>query len=160
MIEGLYEAHLPVKNLDDAIEFYTNLGLQVALRDEETVFLWIEKDKSWLGLWQGEEYKLPYHPSVRHVAFRVSYENLKRSLNWLETKGIEAVPFGNRKSVAPFIRSHQSNASVYFKDPDGNSLELMCTVDTPEELQKVCKKWSITEWEESLKGLKLQDIYK
>lgn len=150
MIEGLYEAHLPVKNVEEAIDFYTNLGLEVAFKDEEVVFLWIEKDKSWLGLWQGEEYKLPYHPAIRHIAFRVSYENLQRSLNWLETKGIEAVPF-DRQSVAPFIRSYQSNASVYFNDPDGNSLELMCSVDTPEALREINKKWSFEEWEEALK---------
>lgn len=151
MIEGLYEAHLPVKDVEEAIGFYTNLGLEVAFKDEEVAFLWIEKDKSWLGLWQGEEYKLPYHPAIRHIAFRVSYENLQRSLNWLETKGIEAVLYGDRKSVAPFIRSHQSNASVYFNDPDGNSLELMCTVDTPEALREINKKWSFEEWEEALK---------
>lgn len=33
MIEGLYEAHLPVKNLDISIVFYKKIGLKLAWRD-------------------------------------------------------------------------------------------------------------------------------
>nr|MDA8351818.1 VOC family protein [Bacillota bacterium] len=32
MIKGLYEAHLPVSNLAQSIEFYRNLGLELAYR--------------------------------------------------------------------------------------------------------------------------------
>ncbi|MET3830083.1 catechol-2,3-dioxygenase [Paenibacillus sp. DS2363] len=46
MILGLYEAHLPVSNLHQSIEFYSKLGLELAWRDEDTAFFWIEKDKS------------------------------------------------------------------------------------------------------------------
>lgn len=147
MIMGLYEAHLPVSDLSRSIEFYSGLGLEEAWRDEDTVFFWIEKEKSWLGLWQGEEYRTPYHPSLRHIAFRVSYEDMKRSLEWLESIGVKARPFGKRESVAPFVRPNQGNASVYFNDPDGNSLELMCYIPVPEELRAFQEKWSLTEWE-------------
>ncbi|MDQ0656988.1 hypothetical protein [Paenibacillus sp. W2I17] len=47
MILGLYEAHLPVSNLHQSIEFYSKLGLELAWRDEDTAFFWIEKEKSW-----------------------------------------------------------------------------------------------------------------
>lgn len=50
MILGLYEAHLPVSNLHQSIEFYSKLGLELAWRDEDTAFFWIEKEKSWVGL--------------------------------------------------------------------------------------------------------------
>ncbi|WP_438349964.1 VOC family protein [Paenibacillus sp. FA6] len=146
MIIGLYEAHLPVKNLGISIDFYNKLGLKLAWRDEETAFFWIEEGRSWLGLWEGDEYKTPYHPSLRHIAFRVSFEDLKKSLEWLSSINIKPVPFGTRKSIEPFIRPYQENASVYFNDPDGNSLELMCFVNAPEELKGVTEKLSLEEW--------------
>lgn len=56
MIKGLYEAHLPVSNLERSIEFYKNLGLEFDHSvDDKLAFLWIEKDKSWLGLWQTDQ---------------------------------------------------------------------------------------------------------
>lgn len=147
MILGLYEAHLPVSNKKRSIEFYSKLGLELAWQDEETAFFWIEKEKSWLGLWEGEEHKIPYHPSVRHVAFRVSCEDLKNSITWLNSINIEPVPFGRRTSVEPFIRPNQGNASVYFNDPDGNSLELMCFVSVPEEMKSITDKLSFEDLE-------------
>lgn len=100
MIKGLYEAHLPVSNFKNSIEFYRKLGLKLAWRDEDTAFFWIEKGKSWLGLWEGNEYETRYHPSLRHIAFRVSYEDLKESLKWLDFIQVEAVPFGNRELLS------------------------------------------------------------
>ncbi|KGE19239.1 VOC family protein [Paenibacillus wynnii] len=147
MIKGLYEAHLPVKSLERSIEFYTKLGLKFAWRDDNTAFFWIEEGRSWIGLWEGKEYETPYHPSLRHIAFQVSFEDLKVSLEWLHSIEIEAVPFGTRTSIEPFVRPNQGNASVYFNDPDGNSLELMCYVEVPKELQSLTNKLSLTEWE-------------
>lgn len=65
---------------------------------------------------------------------------------------VEVVPFGSRKSIEPFIRPHQSNASVYFKDPDGNSLELMCYVEVPNNLKHITDKLSFEDWEELTKS--------
>lgn len=151
MIRGLYEAHLPVKNLEVSIEFYTRLGLKFAWRDDDTAFFWIEEGKSWIGLWEGEEYQTSYHPSLRHIAFQVTYDDLKQSLQWLESIQVKAVPFGRRSTIDPFIRPNQGNASVYFDDPDGNSLELMCYIEVPDHLKHITDKLSFHEWEELLK---------
>ncbi len=148
LIKGIYEAHLPVKNLDTSLDFYQKLGLKIAWRDEKIAFLWIDEGRSWLGLWEGEEYKIPYHVALRHIAFEVSYEDLKNSLFWLDTIQVEAVPKGNRESVEPFVRPYQGNGSVYFKDPDGNSLELICYVEVPDHLKHITDKLSFEEWEE------------
>ncbi|MGE6376101.1 VOC family protein [Peribacillus muralis] len=150
MIEGLYEAHLPVKDLDVSIHFYKKIGLKLAWRDEETAFFWIEENKSWVGLWEGKEYKTPYHPSLRHIAFRVTYENMKHAMAWLQSLQIEVVPFGGRTTIEPFVRPQQGNASVYFQDPDGNSLELMCSVEVPETYKQRTDKLSLEEWEKLL----------
>lgn len=147
MIKGLYEAHLPVKKLEVSIEFYKKLGLKLAWLDDYTAFFWIEEGKSWIGLWEGTQYQTPYHPSLRHIAFQVTYEDMKNSLKWLESIKVEAVPFGRRTSIEPFIRPNQGNASVYFKDPDGNSLELICFVEVPDALKHLTDKLSFEEWE-------------
>jgi catechol 2,3-dioxygenase-like lactoylglutathione lyase family enzyme len=122
--------------------------LELAWRDVDTVFFWIEKGKSWLGLWEGKEYQTTYHPSLRHIAFRVTYQDLKKSLKWLESIQVEVVPFGSRSSIEPFVRPNQENALVYFDDPDGNSLELMCYVEVPIELKHITEKLSFEDWEE------------
>lgn len=83
MIKGLYEAHLPVSNLAQSIEFYRNLGLELAYRSTVVSFFWIEKEKSWLGLWEAEQVNTPYHPAIRHIAFRVDLEDIKnRRSGW------------------------------------------------------------------------------
>jgi len=146
MIKGLYEAHLPVSNLEKSIEFYKKLGLKMAYEDDNTAFFWIEEKMSWLGLWKGKEVETPYHPSLRHIAFRVDYEFMKDSVNWLGERDIQAMPFGKRKDSEPFVRPNQGNASVYFNDPDGNSLEFMCFVEVPEDL-KNHPSCTIEEWE-------------
>jgi catechol 2,3-dioxygenase-like lactoylglutathione lyase family enzyme len=157
MIKGLFEAHLPVSNLEKSILFYENLGLDMAYRDEETAFFWIDKGMSWIGLWEGKEVQTPYHPSLRHIAFRVDYEFIKQSLFWLKERNIEAVPFGTREKSDPFIRPFQGNASVYFTDPDGNSLEFMCAVHVPEHLRSHTS-CTLDEWEVLL-GDKLASSY-
>jgi hypothetical protein len=70
MIKGFYEAHLPVSYLDFSVEFSKELGLQFDHKVEDKLaFLWNEKDKSWLGLWEIGEVELEYHPLIRHIAF-------------------------------------------------------------------------------------------
>jgi catechol 2,3-dioxygenase-like lactoylglutathione lyase family enzyme len=150
MIKGLFEAHLPVSDLETSISFYKSLGLEMAYRDEVTAFFWIDKGMSWLGLWEGKEVQTPYHPSLRHIAFRVEYEFMKQSLSWLNERNIEAVAFGTRDSIDPFIRPYQGNASVYFTDPDGNSLEFMCSVPVPNHLRSHTS-CTLDEWEVLLK---------
>ncbi len=87
MIKGLYEAHLPVSNLKRSIEFYKGLGLEFPHNHEDRLaFLWIEKNKSWLGLWETDKVELEYHPSIRHIAFQVSLEGLRHSVSWLNER--------------------------------------------------------------------------
>lgn len=71
MIKGMYEAHLPVSNLETSIEFYKRLDLEIAYQQDNLAFFWIEKDKSWLGLWETDRVDAPYHPSMRQFISRV-----------------------------------------------------------------------------------------
>ncbi|MFJ7678579.1 VOC family protein [Peribacillus sp. NPDC097198] len=147
MIKGLYEAHLPVRDLNRSIEFYEGLGLEFDHRVEDSLaFLWIEKDKSWLGLWETEKVEVEYHPSIRHIAFKVSLEGLKESVAWLKNKGYEPREAFGFEPIEPFVMPHKdyAHAKIHFNDPDGNSLEFICKIGNP---QGIMKRMYLSEWE-------------
>lgn len=147
MITGLFEAHLPVSDLDRSVAFYEGIGLELAHRREGLALLWIEKPKSWLGLWEADQVRLPYHPSIRHIAFRVELEDLERARAWLEEKGIEvreAYGFGPERQPLVLPDNPQALAAVYFQDPDQNSLELIAPlrIDVVEDFKMMeLKDW-------------------
>lgn len=153
MIKGIYEAHLPVSNLDVSIEFYKKLGLELAYQQEKLAFFWIVKGESWLGLWESEEAQLPYHPSIRHLAFKVDSEDLQNSKKWLEELDIPIrTSFGFTEEKQPLVLPNNPHAhgAIYFSDPDGNSIELICPLrlDVNEEF----KMMTLEEWKARYKG--------
>jgi len=128
VIKGLYEANLPVSDFETSIEFYQGLGLELAYKGPRVTFFWIEKGKSWLGLWPSEHANTPYHPSIRHVAFYVELEDMKRAQEWLDEQGFTVRDaFGVSGEDQPCILQNGANphAAIYFDDPDGNSLEFI-----------------------------------
>lgn len=148
MIQGLYEAHLPVSDLKRSIDFYSGLGLELDhIVEDRLAFLWIEKDKSWLGLWESNKVELEYHPSIRHIAFQVPLEGLKNSVSWLENKGYKPREAFGFEPIEPFVIPHKdyAHAKIHFNDPDGNSLEFICKVDNPKGLTR---RMYLSEWEE------------
>ncbi|SMO56677.1 VOC family protein [Melghirimyces algeriensis] len=155
MIKGLYEAHLPVSHLETSIDFYQRLGLKLAHRKGSIAFLWIEKEKSWLGLWECEQVKIPYHPSIRHIAFQVDLEDIQKTKAWLEERNIEVrEAFGFLPEHQPLVlpNNPQAHASIYFRDPDDNSLELIAPlrIDVVEDFEMM----SLDDWYKQ-KGLSL-----
>lgn len=142
MIKGLYEAHLPVSHLKTSISFYEALGLKLYKKDKTVAFFWIIEGQSWLGLWEGKgregkEYKTKYHPSLRHIAFQVDLHDLEHAIEWLKEKGIQARKDFGMEPIKPIVFPNQAHASVYFNDPDGNSLELIARL--PFELDRTDK---------------------
>jgi catechol 2,3-dioxygenase-like lactoylglutathione lyase family enzyme len=147
MIKGLYEAHLPVSNISKSIAFYSSLGLELAHQGEAVTFFWIEKGKSWLGLWETEKVETPYHPSLRHIAFHVELNDLTAAKEWLEKRGInvrEAFNFAPEQQPIVLPNNPQSHAALYFNDPDGNSLEFIAPLKIDEEID--FKMMELTEW--------------
>lgn len=148
MIKGLFEAHLPVSNLLNSIKFYESLGLTLENHiPNKVAFMWIEKDVSWLGLWECESVRLDYHPSIRHIAFNVDLEDLKTAKQWLNKKGIETRGAFGFSGEEPFVLPHVNNASakIHFYDLDGNSLELISQISNPEQCLDAMY---LSEWEE------------
>jgi lactoylglutathione lyase len=76
MIKALYETHLQVTNLDEAIKYYELLGLECLSRSGSRVAFMMIGPKGQhqeIGLWQIREGK---KISKRHFAFEVELEDL------------------------------------------------------------------------------------
>ncbi|WP_261509760.1 VOC family protein [Chryseobacterium paludis] len=129
MIKGLYETHIQVSNLENAIQFYTEvLGLKLAHRDETRpiVFLWVGEGKEFmLGLWEQKENLQP-----RHFAFSSDKEDiLNYSVDYLKTRNLKPYNFLKDGMDKPMVFAWMPALAIYFNDPDGNSLEFISILD-------------------------------
>ena len=127
----LYETHLPVANTERALDFYSNIaGLSFAYRDSnrDIVFLWADKkEKGMVGLWGPNTDYGPQAGVDRrcHVAFAISLDELFATLKRLNQKGIETLGFAGDKSEEPSVIGWIPSAQIYFRDPDGHTLEFI-----------------------------------
>jgi catechol-2,3-dioxygenase len=129
MIKGLYETHIQVSNLENAIEFYTKvLGLEFAHKDvtRPIAFLWIGKNKeSMLGLWEQKE-----NLQTRHFAFTADKEDiLNYSVEFLNNKNLKPYNFLKDGSFQPMVFGWMPALAIYFNDPDGNQLEFISILE-------------------------------
>ncbi|WGH75939.1 VOC family protein [Tenacibaculum tangerinum] len=126
MIKGLYETHLDVENLENSIEFYTEiLGLKQCRYDEERriAFFWIGKDKqAMLGLWEKPKDEI----SLRHFAFQCDPEwIINKSIDFLKSHNLNYWNFLQNDNEQPMVFCWVPAVSIYFTDPDGNYLEFI-----------------------------------
>jgi lactoylglutathione lyase len=133
----LYETHLPVANTERARDFYTNIaGLSFAYRDpnRDIVFLWADKkEKGMVGLWGPNTVYGPQTGLDRkcHVAFAISLDQLFATIKRLSQQGIETFGFGGGKSEEPSVIGWMPSAQIYFRDPDGHTLEFINILPDP-----------------------------
>ncbi len=126
MIDGLFETHLHVRNLQRSLTFYRDvLGLEVGYHDEarRAVFLWIGRPgEAMLGLWE----KPPEQIVSQHFAFRSTVENvLERSVAWLDERALACHNFLRDDSKRPMVFAWMPAVAIYFEDPDEHLLELI-----------------------------------
>jgi lactoylglutathione lyase len=133
----LYETHIPVADTRISEAFYRDLvGLPLAYRDptRDIVFLWVdEKDKGMLGLWGPTTTygKQNGAPRTCHFAFAVAFEELIGVIDKLKQSGIETVGFGGKPADEPTVIGWMPSAQIYFRDPDGHSLEYIALLADP-----------------------------
>lgn len=129
MIKGLYETHIQVSNLNNAIQFYTEvLGLKLAHLDETRpiAFLWIGEGKDFmLGLWEQKENLQP-----RHFAFSCDLQDiLDYSAEYLKNRNLKPYNFLKDGMDTPMVFTWMPALAIYFNDPDGNQLEFISILE-------------------------------
>lgn len=120
----LFESHLPVANLDNAVEFYRDrLGLTLAhvVPDRQAAFLWIgSPGEAMLGLWRiGSS---PQRTTL-HIAFGTSIADVLAAPATLRSAGITPLDFDGQPTDQPDVLAWMPAVSIYFHDPDGHLLE-------------------------------------
>jgi lactoylglutathione lyase len=127
---GIYETHLHVRDLKLSMEFYDKLGLTLCYHEpEKMAFFWVgQARQQMLGLWQKPENQI-----VRsHFAFSVSLRDLEYAPIFLKEQGIPFRDFLGNEGGEPSVHSWMPAAALYFRDPDGHSLEYLALLpDTP-----------------------------
>lgn len=142
-VTGLFEAHLPVADVQRAIRFYRGVvGLDVAYEvpDRGAAFLWIgEPGGAMLGLWS-----LGTAPmSMRlHVAFSVGLDELRTAPEALAAAGVAPLSFFGEPADEPSVIGWMPAAAVYFRDPDGHMLEYLAMLDEPPRPDAGITTWS------------------
>jgi lactoylglutathione lyase len=134
----LYETHVPVTDTKASQTFYSEtVGLPFAYRDptRDILFLWVDdRKKGMIGLWGASTgYGRQNGVLMRcHLAFSVSFEQLQRAIVELNERGIETSGFGGKLTTEPSVIGWMPSAQIYFRDPDGHSLEFITILsETP-----------------------------
>jgi lactoylglutathione lyase len=140
--DALFETHLPVSNLTDSIEFYTNaVGLRLAhvLPVRQAAFFWIGPGTNgMLGLWATGP--APVHLTSQ-IAFRVRLRDVFAAPRALRASGIAPVDFNGRPTDLPVVLAWMPAAAVYFRDPDGHLLQYVAMLPG-----KACDDCGVLPW--------------
>ena len=121
-IKALGEIALRVNNLQQMQQFYQNvLGLEVLGGSDAAVLLKVADGYGGhtqvLGLFDRSVSISPEHSAVDHIAFTIAVEDYESERRRLEALGLKVE-----------LRQHQwvRWRSLYFHDPEGNEVELVC----------------------------------
>lgn len=121
----IFETHVKTTDLRRAMEFYGGvLGLEEAyhLAQRQVAFYWIgAPGNAMLGVWEAPEDR--WHSS--HFAFAITEEAIEPAIERLKAAGIQVNDFFGAGSDDPSVHAWMPAAGIFFRDPDGNTLELV-----------------------------------
>lgn len=143
-VRGLFETHLTVSELDRSVAFYRDVvGLPVALElpERQAAFHWIgAPGRALLGLWS-----LGSAPvGMRlHVAFEMALPDLLAAPGRLAAHHIQPLSFEGHPAEEPSVIGWMPAATVYFRDPDGHTLEYLSMLEGPARPSLGVVPWSV-----------------
>lgn len=120
---GIAHFTLPVSDMARSVAFYTEiLGLELVRKSSHLTFL--RSGKDYIVLAECELPPPPEHPSPTsrnvHQAFIVESRDFAESLAFLKQSGVDVFYEDERGPGSTFV-----GRSAYFRDPDGNILEII-----------------------------------
>lgn len=144
-IQGLFETHLNVRNLETSIQFYRDrLGLELAylLQERRVAFFWLGgHGQAMLGVWETGSSPM----AVRlHLALTCSIEQVLEAPAALREAGIVPLGFNAEPVDEPVVFGWMPAVSLFFSDPDGHSLEYLAML--PDEPRPSAGVVSYSQW--------------
>lgn len=147
-IEGLWETHLTVSDLDRSVAFYRDiLGLKLAhtVPQRNVAFFWIGQPRqAMLGLWGVGNGPMALR---LHFAFQVTLADVAASVAALRDAGLRPRSGDGDTIDEPEVIPWIPAASVYFDDPDGHSLEFIAML--PEAPRPNAPRVPLSKWIEA-----------
>ncbi len=128
---AIFETHVFTTDLERGMHFYgTTLGLQLAyvVESRRIAFYWIGgPGAAMLGVWE----VAPKAWQRSHFAFTIHEDQIEAALQDLRDSGIASVDFFGEPTDDPSVHAWMPAVGIFFRDPDGNSLELVAMLSDP-----------------------------